>query len=213
MAPIVGLRTPPGVQAKGFSMGTEFMPLIFVILVAGIILVVRNQDIQRQRELYEEQARKRGGDCHSGGALFYPKLILPYGGQDLIVNMRPASRNSPASTFIRSRLSFLGPCRMKIYREVRIFGVSTVFGQDIRTGDAEFDDAFVVQGNDEMVVRAFLQRPVQASLLGIKEWAPQLEIKDGQFIFQVRRELKNTGDLDAFIEAGLGLLNRVQETG
>ncbi|MFA5260393.1 MAG: hypothetical protein WC450_04120 [Candidatus Omnitrophota bacterium] len=194
-------------------MGTEFIPIYFVILAAGIILVVRKQEINRQQALYEEQAQKRGGTCQKGGLLFYPKLILPFDEQDVKIYMRPASRSSPAYTFIKTRVTFLRPYRMRIYREIRLFGFGTVFGQDFRIGDSEFDDAFVVQGSDEMVVRTFLHYQIQRSLLGIKAWNPQMEIKNERFDFQVRRELKNSGELDAFIEVGLELLKRIKEMG
>ncbi|HQP11636.1 MAG TPA: hypothetical protein PK470_02630 [Candidatus Omnitrophota bacterium] len=70
-----------------------------------------------------------------------------------------------------------------------------------------------MQGTDEMIVRALLQPQIQLLLLGRKDWEPQLEIKNGRFVFQVRREVKNTGEMDTFIEAGLALLARAQETG
>ncbi len=194
-------------------MGTELMPVVFVVLVGGIIFMVKRQDIQRQRLLLEEQAMKRQGGIHGNSIFFYPKLVFPCGGQDVTVYTRPASRNSPAYTFMRAQLVSSGLYRVKIYREIRIFGVGTVLGQDIRTGDPEFDKAFVVQGTDEMIVRALLQPQIQLLLLGRTDWEPQLEIKNGRFVFQVRREVKNTGEMDTFIEAGLALLARAQETG
>lgn len=194
-------------------MGPELMPVVFVVLVGGIIFMVKKQDIQRQRLFLEEQAMKRQGGVHGNSFFFYPKLVFPCGGQDVTVYTRPASRNSPAYTFMRSPLIAPGLYRVKIYRELRIFGVGTVFGQDIRTGDPEFDKAFVVQGSDEMIVRALLQPQIQRLLLGMKDWNPQLEIKNGRFVFQVEREVKNTEEMDTFIGAGLVLLARAQETG
>lgn len=194
-------------------MGTDFMPVVFMVLVGGIIFMVKKQDIQRQRLLLEEQAAKRQGGIQGNGFFFFPKLVFPACGQEVTVYTRPASRNRPAYTFMRSQLMALGLYRVKVYREIRIFGVGTVFGQDIHTGDPEFDKAFVVQGTDEMIVQGLLQPQIRLLLLGMKEWNPQLEIKNGRFVFQISREVKDSGEMDIFIEAGLALLARVQETG
>ena len=194
-------------------MGTEFMPIVFISLVSGIIIVVMQREIQRQKSLYEEQAQKRGGTCHKGGLLSYPKLILPYGDQSVEIYMRPGSRNSPPYAFVKSRLTLLRQYRLRICREVRLFGIGTVFGQDIQVGNSEFDDAFVVQGSDAMMVRTFLQHQIQRSLLGIKDWNPRLEVKDELFIFRVGRTVKNSEEMDAFLDVGLGLLKRIKEMG
>ena len=194
-------------------MGTEFMPIVFVVLVSGIIIVVMQQEIKRQQTLYEEQAQKRNGTCRKGGLFSYPKLILPYGEQGVEIYMRPGSRNSPPYTFIKSRLNLLRKYHLRICREIRLFGIGTVFGQDIQVGNAEFDEAFVVQGSDTMIVRTFLQHQIQQSLLHIKAWSPRLEVKEERFVFRVGRVMKSSEEMDAFIEVGLELLKRIGEMG
>lgn len=70
---------------------------------------------------------------------------------------------------------------LKIYQQGALSWLGGIFGaQDIRVGDAAFDEAFVIKGANEPAVRAFLQAsPIaRQALLELVRFCPSVELND-----------------------------------
>jgi hypothetical protein len=68
---------------------------------------------------------------------------------------------------------------LKLERQGALSGLGALLGmQDIRTGDATFDDRFVVKGMPEASVRAALTPFVRQTLIALQEQASLLVVED-----------------------------------
>ncbi len=191
----------------------ELTPFLIFAAVMVIVSVVMRYEIKRQEALFEQQALKRGGRVQKGHFLSYPRLRLPVHDAEMEVYMTPGSRNRPPYTYIKMDLAHLRDYNIRLYREIRFLGIGTVFGQDILIGNPDFDDAYVIQGSDPLIVQNFLQHGIQQGLLNIKDWQPTLEIHNGRFSLHATRALRQTEDMDVFIELGREMIGRLREIG
>ncbi len=86
------------------------------------------------------------------------------------------------ASFTRLRAPFANPggFRFGVYRASFLTKFGTALGmQDITIGDPAFDEAFVVQGNDEARVRALLSAPRLRTLIAAQPRVT-LEVKDDE---------------------------------
>jgi len=80
-------------------------------------------------------------------------------------------------TYTRMRAPYVNAdgFRFHLFRKHFLSGVAEWLGfQDVRIGEAAFDDAFVVRGNDEAKLRALLARPRLRALL---EAQPEVSLR------------------------------------
>ena len=84
------------------------------------------------------------------------------------------------TSYTRIRAPFANPSgfRFRVYRTTIFSGLAKMLGgQDILIGDPAFDDAFIIQGNDEPRVRALLSDPQLRALIAAQPRI-MLEVKD-----------------------------------
>jgi hypothetical protein len=93
------------------------------------------------------------------------------------------------ATYTRMRAPFVSPdgFRFRIYRAGLFSGLGKALGmQDIDVGhSAQFDDDFVIQGNDESKVRALFANPEIRRLIQ-EQPKIRLELKDDEGFFRPR---------------------------
>lgn len=132
------------------------------------------------------------------------------------------------STHTRIRAPFVNPdgFRFNVYRKGVLSGLGKLLGmQDIEIGDMEFDDAFVVQGNDEDRVRSFFADPEIRRMiadqpkiqLGIKTGRDWFEPRQPEHVHELQfREpgvLKDVDRLKALFNLIAAVLDRLQKLG
>lgn len=95
------------------------------------------------------------------------------------------STGKSSATFTRMRAPYVNPdgFRFKIYRKGFFSALAKKLGmQDIEVGEREFDDAFIVQGNEASKVLSLLAAPkLRQMMLG--QPAFYLEVKDSEGVF------------------------------
>jgi hypothetical protein len=107
-------------------------------------------------EVWRQLAAEIGAGFHSR---FWSgtKVAIDYGAWTITLDSFTVYTRQSHQTYTRFRAPYLNPdgFRFSIYRRHFFTGVAKLLGmQDIEVGHPEFDAAFVIQGNDEMKVRA-----------------------------------------------------------
>lgn len=95
------------------------------------------------------------------------------------------STGKSSATFTRMRAPYVNPdgFRFKVYRKGLFSALAKKLGmQDIEVGEREFDDAFIVQGNEESKVRSLLAAPRLRQMM-LSMPAFYLEVKDSEGVF------------------------------
>lgn len=73
-------------------------------------------------------------------------------------------------------------------------------GQDIQTGDADFDKAFKVKGLDEGRVKAILVDEARVAILGLKAATEEISVDDDGIIATCHRIVSNEDELHRLVE-------------
>lgn len=191
----------------------EFFPVIVFVVVLIFVYFKHKKQSAKQKEILEQQALKRNGTVKKGGFFSYPRLNIPQEMNEVSVYSVPGGKNRPPYTYVTCDLNSTRNYKIKICRECRIFGIGTVFGQDVKINNPAFDEAFVMQGSDEMIVQEFLTPEIQEKLLQMKEYNSTLTIKKSKFRFYIPQIPKDEQQYDQLIDIGLALIKRAQEMG
>ena len=160
-----------------------------------------------QKQFMQEQARRRNGELEKGSLLRSPTLrfVTSRGTEARVYQADVSGQDERMKTCFETDLST--SVSLRVTPEVRIFGVGTVFGQDVQVGNEEFDRNFVVQGSSEDGVRRLLSSEVQHCLLAVRNEEYSLEIERGTMVLGVGRRLDAAREMDTFIELGLRIMN------
>ena len=135
-----------------------------------------------KREVWQLLAGQVGGAFVDGGFFGRDKVIVNHGQWTLTLDTYTVSNGKSSSTFTRLRAPYVNrdAFRFSVYRS----GLFTPLGEmlgftDIRTGDAVFDEAFVLKGNNEAKVRALFS---DATIKQLLEAQPRVrfEVKDDE---------------------------------
>jgi hypothetical protein len=132
------------------------------------------------------------------------------------------------TTYTRIRAPYVNPegFRFTIYRKGFFSDLGKLLGmQDIQVGDPEFDEAFIIKGNDEPRVVILFSDPEIRRLIGAQPKI-RLEVKDSEgwfgprfpenvdeLHFQVVGVIKDVGRLKALFELFAAVLDRLCRIG
>jgi hypothetical protein len=142
-----------------------------------------------REEVWRQLCAEVGADFVGGGFWKGDKVQAHVGNWTLTLDTYTVSTGHSHVTFTRMRAPFVSRdgFRFRIYRKGVFSGLGKILGmQDIEVGhSAQFDDEFVIQGNDESKVRALFADPEIRRLI---EAQPRirLEIRDDEGLFRTR---------------------------
>lgn len=101
---------------------------------------------------------------------------------ELLLDTYTVSNGKSSTTYTRMRVPFVNKDGLyfKIYRESLFSGIGRYFGmQDIKIGNPDFDDAFVIKGNNEAKIRQLLADPKMKQLID-RQSRISFEIRDDE---------------------------------
>jgi hypothetical protein len=136
-----------------------------------------------REEVWKELCGEIGADFVDGGFWKGDKVQAHVKGWTVTLDVYTVSTGHNTMTFTRMRAPFVSQdsLRFRIYRKSLFSGLGKLLGmQDIEVGySSQFDDDFIVQGNDETKIRALFANPEIRHLI---EEQPQirLELKDDE---------------------------------
>ncbi len=135
-----------------------------------------------RKEVWSQLSETIGGRFIEGGFFKTDKVEASHGSWVVTLDNYTVSTGKSTIIFTRMRAPYVNPdaFRFTIYRKGFFSEIGKWFGmQDIQTGDPLFDEAFIVQGNDERKVRALFADPKLRELIAAQP-AIHFEVKDDE---------------------------------
>jgi hypothetical protein len=133
-------------------------------------------------EVWQQLCDEIGGEFVFGGMWKGSSVRFGVGPWTLVLDTYTESTGETHTTYTRLRAPFLNPggFRFQIHRKSVLSGLGKMLGmQDIEVGDLEFDDAFIIKGNDDGIVRELLASAEVRQLIAAQPRI-RLEIKDNE---------------------------------
>ncbi len=115
-------------------------------------------------DIWQQLADEANGHFVDGGFFGKSKVVFTHGQWSITLD----TYTSDNATFTRMRAPYVNQdgFRFDIFFENLVSEIGKNLGaQDFQSGDADFDDQFVIKGNSEQKVRAFLASPRLRALI------------------------------------------------
>lgn len=139
-----------------------------------------------REEIWRQFCSEIGADYVDGGFWHGDKIQICHGQWtitlDTYTETHHTGKSSSSTTYTRIRAPFVNKdgFRFTIYRRSIFTGLGKLLGmQDVEIGIPEFDDAFVIKGNDEEKLRALFSNPRIQKLLELQP-AVHFSVKDDE---------------------------------
>ena len=179
-------------------------------------------------EVWRQLSEEIGAEFVEGGMWKGNKVQAHVGPWTITLDTYTVSDGHSSTTFTRMRAPYVNPegFRFTIYRKSFFSDMGKLLGmQDIEVGDPEFDETFIIKGNDETRVRSLFADPKIRSLVGAQ---PQfwLAVKDSEgwfgprfpedvdeLYFQVVGVIKDVERLKALFDLFAAALDRLCRIG
>lgn len=195
---------------------------VFVVMSIVVAVIYDTKRSQKQEALFKSLASKRGGSISKGTFFKDPKLHIEKNDRTIDVYYKAGTRHSPGYTCFEVSIDYVKDYSTLIYVDEPISKLFKVFGmQDIEINDPGFDDAFVIKSNDEMFVLNFLNSELRDMLMRFNSHQlnpdlihrPSLVIEQGKLHFYIEGDLDSEATYNEFIDAGMIILDRLQQIG
>lgn len=213
--------------------GYTIIILGVLAVVAGfIILYSFHSDEKRFIASLERQAIKRNGTIKKGP--FYITGVsthLNFKYRDFLVDVYWEGKYVggegavKVDTIVDVFYNFKTPFNLKIFQKTiqnkflysSLFENSDTVYRDINIGNQEFDDEFVVKGNNEKVAVDFVTIAIQNKLLKYKHIAPGIIFKPSiifkrdKFTIKIPGTIKEDDEYDELIDIAIMFCDRLKE--
>ena len=138
-----------------------------------------------REQVWRQLAEEIGAQYVDGGFWRGDKVQARVKAWTVTLDTYTVSNGKSTVVYTRLRAPYVNPdgFRFKVYRKGLFTRLGKMLGmQDIEIGEAGFDEAFVVQGNDESKTRSLLADPKTRALMAAQP-AFHLEVKDSEGFF------------------------------
>jgi hypothetical protein len=132
--------------------------------------------------VWRQLCQEIGAEFVKGGLWKGDKVHAHVGARTITLDTYTVSTGQSQVTYTRMRAPYVNAegFRFTIYRKSVFSGLGKLLGmQDIEIGDPEFDEAFIIQGNDEGRVQTLLSDTRVRELLKAQPTI-RLEVKDSE---------------------------------
>jgi hypothetical protein len=141
-----------------------------------------------KEEVWRQLSEEVGAEYVEGRFWKSSKVQAHVGPWTVILDIHTVSSGHSHVSYTRMRAAYVNPegFRFTIYRKGLFSELGKLLGmQDIEVGDPEFDEAFIIKGNDEDRVRALFSHPKIRQMI---QDQPEihLEVKDSEGWFGPR---------------------------
>jgi hypothetical protein len=133
-------------------------------------------------EVWRQLSQEMGAEFVEGGFWKGNKVQAHVGPWTTTLDTYTESSGETHVTYTRMRAPYVNPegFRFTIYRKNLFSDLGKFLGmQDIEVGDAEFDEAFIIKGNDEERVRDLFSNPKIRQMIQDQPRI-RLEVKDSE---------------------------------
>jgi hypothetical protein len=140
-----------------------------------------------REEVWKELCARIGADFVEGGFWKGDKVQARFKNWTITLDTYTVSTGHSHQTFTRMRAPFVSrdELRFRIYRKTAFSDLGKMLGmQDIEVGhSAQFDEDFIIQGNDESKIRALFANPEIRRLID-EQPKIRLELRDDEGFFR-----------------------------
>jgi len=179
-------------------------------------------------EVWRQLSQEIGAEFLEGGFWKGNKVQAHVDPWTVTLDTYTESSGESSTTYTRMRAPYVNPAgfRFTIYRKGFFSDLGKLLGmQDLEVGDPEFDEAFVIQGNDESRVRTLFADPkirqmIQAQpklRLTVKDsegwFGPRFPEDVDELHFQVTGVLKDVERLKALFDLFATVLDQLWRLG
>ena len=182
--------------------------IILVVFGVGILFTLRYY--KGVSQVFEVQALKRQGTVVKR----YLRTTLRFTSRDhpYLVSQFHGSRYQLPYSRVVTPLNKPGVPTLKLTSESWASEIGKKLGmQDIQIGSNEFDDQFMIKGNDEVFAVNLLTYRVQDKLLALRKLTPTVSLEENQLMVTVPSVLKKEEELDLLIETAFTIMERLEE--
>lgn len=139
-------------------------------------------------EIWEKLCEEVGGIFIAGGFFKESKVEIRHGEWTITLDTNTVSTGESSTTYTRIRAPYVnkGGFRFTIYRKTFFSDIGKFFGmQDVEVGYPQFDEDFIIKGNDESQLKKLFDNPEIRDLLS-RQPNIHFQVKDdeGTFIKQ-----------------------------
>jgi hypothetical protein len=139
-------------------------------------------------EVWQRLAHEVGADFVGGGSWKGGKVQAHVGPWTVTLDTYTESSGESSVTYTRMRAPYVNPdgFRFRVYRKGLFSELGKLLGmQDIEVGDPDFDEAFIIKGNDESAVQNLFADPKLRALIQAQPKV-RLSVKDSEGWFGPR---------------------------
>ena len=190
--------------------GPMMVVIFMVVAILVIAAVIYGANAAHQRDIGLDQlARRLGGKLQPGGLFTFPELRIPHLGRTATLKYTAGGENESNKTHLSIPWPN-GRLRCEIFLESPFSGLRKLIGmQDIEIGSPDFDRQFIITGNDEAAIKAFLTPGAQSRLLELLRVdattafsVPNLYLQIGNGLLTVTKAsyLTDTATVEQFIQ-------------
>ena len=140
------------------------------------------------KEIWREFALEIEGEFIEGGIFKAPRIESNFENWTIIIDTYTQSSGNSSQTYTRLRAPYKEKISLdfKIYKSGIFSGLGKTLGmQDIKTGDKDFDENFIVKGSDDSKIRELLQGEKLRELIS-RDNKIRIETKREKSIFSAR---------------------------
>ncbi|MDY6931923.1 MAG: DUF3137 domain-containing protein [Halobacteriota archaeon] len=143
---------------------------------------------KKVKEAWKVFADSLSLDFDPGTTFKTPKVEGTYEGHNVILDTYTVSTGQVTVLYTRLKVDVtnIKDLSLRIYHEGFLSRIGKRLGmQDIETKNLEFDETYVVKGNDELEVLNVLDSSVQSKILSLREPGKfNMTLKDGSLIYE-----------------------------
>jgi hypothetical protein len=189
-----------------------FIIVILVIVFGAIGSWIASQ--QRSTALHSA-VQPWSGVVTEGHWLSYPQAQLKFGSTTASLHYTKRGKNS---RYTHLSVAFDDPrLRLELYPQSVLSQLRKLLHmQDIEVGSPVFDEAFIITGNDEPLIRDYLNADVQRAMLELAQlnayFSLDLHLSIGGGILRITKAswLSSEGDLKRFLKLGERTVDALQ---
>lgn len=183
---------------------------VIILVVFGVAVVFSFRHYRRVQKVLEIQALKRHGTVTK----YFTRNTLRFTFRNHTYDVSEFSGSRYQSPYSRvvTPLNKPGIPALKLTSESWAAEIGKKLGmQDIQIGSSEFDDRFMIKGNDEVFALNLLTYRVQDKLLVLRKFKPMVSLEENQLMVTVPRVLKKEEEVDLLIETAFTIIERLEE--
>lgn len=141
----------------------DFPVFIFAAAIIAVVAIASTIMSQGRRGLMRDAVRPWEGRVEDGHWFSYPSATLRFGTTQAQVNYTKRGKNR---RYTHLTIPFSDPrLRLEIYPQTLLQQLRKLLSmQDIEIGAPAFDDAFIITGNNEPLIREYLDAQTQAAV-------------------------------------------------